>query len=284
MDLSSLSNLTTAAQALSNLILVSPQRTVGYQPQNAPSFKKETSVPPPAILFNYEGEQAVQLSSDITDHYIENNTAIQDQVALRPESITTNGFIGELNDVAPAALKPIQQLAQKLVNISGYVPQLSVSAQLAYNNAFLAYQVGASLVNSAVSSWSSITGTGGQSVINGAGITPQPNQTKQQIYFQQFYGYWKNRTLFTIQTPWAIFQDMAIQNLRAVQDAETRVITDFEVTFKIMRFASTLSTPNVLNSNNFQGRGKYQSSSVVDLGASSLEPSSASFLSSAVGG
>lgn len=279
MDLSGISNFTTAATALSNLILVSPQKTVGYQPQNAPSFKKETSVPPPAILFNYEGEQSVALSSDITDHYIENNTAIQDQIALRPEIITTNGFIGELNDVAPAALKPIQQLAQKLVTIGAYTPQLSATAQLAYNEAFFAYQIGANLVNSAVSSWSSITGSGGQSVINGSGITPQPNQTKQQIYFQQFYGYWKNRTLFTIQTPWAIFQDMAIQSLRAVQDAETRVITDFEVTFKLMRFAATLSTPNTLNSNNFQGRGKYQSSSVVDLGTSALEPSSTSFLS-----
>lgn len=279
MDLSGISNFTTAATALSNLILVSPQKTVGYQPQNAPSWKKETSVPPPAILFNYEGEQSVALSSDITDHYIENNTAIQDQIALRPEIITTNGFIGELNDVAPAALKPIQELAQKLVTIGAYTPQLSATAQLAYNEAFFAYQIGANLVNSAVSSWSSITGSGGQSVINGSGINPQPNQTKQQIYFQQFYGYWKNRTLFTIQTPWAIFQDMAIQSLRAVQDAETRVITDFEVTFKLMRFATTLSTPNTLNSNNFQGRGKYQSSSVVDLGTSALEPSSTSFLS-----
>lgn len=282
MDLAGISNFTTAATALSNLILVSPQKTVGYQPQNAPSWKKDTSVPPPAILFNYEGEQSVALSSDITDHYIENNTAIQDQIALRPEIITTNGFIGELNDVAPAALKPIQQIAQKLVTIGAYTPQLSATAQLAYNEAFLAYQIGTNLVNSAVSSWSSITGSGGQSVINGAGITPQPNQTKQQIYFQQFYGYWKNRTLFTIQTPWAIFQDMAIQSLRAVQDAETRVITDFEVTFKLMRFAATLSTPNTLNSNNFQGRGKYQSSSTVDLGTSALEPSSASFLSTAV--
>lgn len=279
MDLSGISNFTTAATALSNLILVSPQKTVGYQPQNAPSWKKETSVPPPAILFNYEGEQSVALSSDITDHYIENNTAIQDQIALRPEIITTNGFIGELNDVAPAALKPIQELAQKLVTIGAYTPQLSATAQLAYNEAFFAYQIGANLVNSAVSSWSSITGSGGQSVINGSGINLQPNQTKQQIYFQQFYGYWKNRTLFTIQTPWAIFQDMAIQSLRAVQDAETRVITDFEVTFKLMRFATTLSTPNTLNSNNFQGRGKYQSSSVVDLGTSALEPSSTSFLS-----
>lgn len=278
LNLSSLTPATTAATALSNLILVSPQKTVGYQPQNAPSWKKDTTQQPPALLFNYEGEQTVTLSSDITDHYIENNTAIQDQIALRPEIITTQGFVGELNDIAPAALQPIKSLAEKLTTVGAYVPSLSATALLAYANAFQLYQVASNTLNAAVSTWSTINGGGGQSVINGGGIVSQPNQTKQQIYFQQFYGYWKNRTLFTIQTPWAIFQDMAIQSLRAVQDAETRVITDFEVTFKLMRFASTLTATNPLyNNNNFQGRAFNQGADVVDLGTSTLEVSSVSF-------
>lgn len=280
MNLSGLANATNLATALGNLILVSPQQTVGYQPQNGPSFEKSTAAQPPAILFNYEGEQTVAITSDITDHYIENNTAIQDQIALRPELITTNGFIGELNDVAPAAIQPLKTIAEKLTTIGAYAPQLSATALLAYTEAAFAYQVAATVINSAVSTWSSIAGSGGQSVINGAGITAQPNQTKQQIYFQQFYGYWKNRTLFTIQTPWAIFQDMAIQSLRAIQDAETRMITDFEITFKLMRFASTQTVGGQLDSSNWQGRGSSQSAATVDLGTSALETSPATFLGS----
>lgn len=278
MDLAGISNLTTAATALSNLILVSPQKTVGYQAQNAPSWKKDTTIPPAAILFNYEGENVAEMSSDVTDHYIENNTSVQDQVSLRPIIVRTNGFVGELNNVAPAALVPVQQLAQKLVSIGAYTPQLSATAALAYSEAFFAYQIAMNIANTAVSSWSTINGKGGQSVINGSGITPQPNQTKQQEFFQQFYGYWQKRTLFTIQTPWAIFQDMVIMNLNAVQDPETRVITDFNLTFKQLRFATTLQDPNTLNSSNFQGRAGFQSSSLVDLGTSALEPSSQSFL------
>lgn len=262
------------ATALSNLILVSPQKTVGYQPQNAPSWKKDTTQQPPALLFNYEGENTVELNSDITDHYIENNTAIQDQIALRPEILTTNGFIGELNDIAPAALQPIKAIAEKLVTVSAYVPSVSVTAALAYANAFQLYQVGANLVNNGISTWSTINGSGGQSVINGAGISAFPNQTKQQIYFQQFYGYWKKRTLFTIQTPWAIFQDMSILRLRAVQDETTRVITNFEVTFKLMRFATTQTVSGELyNNNNFQGRAYNQGAKEVDLGTSTLSES-----------
>lgn len=287
LDTSAISNAANTALGLSNLILVSPQSTIGYQAQNFPSWKDDSSAQPPAILFNYEAEQSVSLSSDVTDHYIEDNTAIQDQVALKPETITTSGFIGELNDVAPAALIPLQTVAEKLVAIGAYAPQISETAAIAYAKAFQLYQVGSSLANSAVSSWASLTGGGAQTVINGAttqqDITNQTNksQTKQQIYFQQFYGYWKNRTLFKVQTPWAVFQDMIIQSLRAVQDAETRMITDFEITFKLMRFASTQSFANIglYNSNDAQGRLLSQSSEEVDLGTSSVETSNVSFAS-----
>lgn len=281
LDLASLSNATNAAVGLSNLILVSPQKTVGYQPQNAPSYANNTAAQPPALLFNYEGEQTVTLTSDVTDHYIENNTAIQDQVALKPEVITTSGFVGELNDVAPAALIPVQVIAEKLVAIGGYTPQISETAALAYANAFQLYQVSQNLANTAVSSWASLTGAGGLSVINGSGVQTQENQTKQQTYFQQFYGYWKNRTLFTVQTPWAVFQDMIIQNLRAVQDAETRMITDFEVTFKLMRFANSQIQSNVAlyDNTSFQNRLGSQGADQVDLGTNNLQPSNISFAS-----
>ena len=271
-NLSALSTATTAATALSNLILVSPQKTIGYQPQNPPNANglPSTAAQPPAILFHYEGEQTVSLESDITDHYIEDNTAIQDQIALRPETITTHGFIGELNDVAPAALAAIQALADKLTVISAYVPVLSTTALIAYAEAFQLYQVGANALNSGVSAWNTLNGVGGESVINGQGITLQANQTKQQVAFQQFYGYWRNRTLFTVQTPWAVFQNMAIKSLRAIQDAETRMITDFEVTFKIIRMAQSITTAPITS---VQGRLGSQSAGVTDLGTSTPAPS-----------
>lgn len=267
-DLSALSNVTTAATALSNIILVSPQTTTGYQPQNPPNpdGSPSTSKPPPALLFNYEGEQTALLESDITDHFIEDNTAIQDQIALKPEIITTHGFIGELNDVTPPALKLLKTAADKLTVISAYTPGISVTALNAYNEAFLLYQTASSVADSAIAAWSSLTGTGGTSVIGSTGISSFKNQTKQQIYFQQFYGYWRNRTLFTIQTPWAIFQNMAIRSLRAIQDAETRVITDFEVQFKMIRTAKTATTPGITQT--LQGRATTQSSGLVDLGTS----------------
>lgn len=251
MGLSNLANLTTAATSLSNLILVSPQKTIGYQPQN---LTQTNGVQPqgPPLLFHYEGEQAVVLTSDITDHFVEDNTSIQDQIALKPVVITTKGYIGELNDVPPLAILSRYNVAQKLTQISAYSPALSVTALNAYNEALFLYQTAISAGNAGVSTWNSINGSGGENVItdgqllnntfnNQTGVVTN-SQNKQQVAFQQFFGYYSSRTLFTVQTPWAVFQNCAIQSLRAVQDETTNVITDFEVTFKQMRFAKTQLT------------------------------------------
>ncbi len=281
-NLSALAPFTTAATALSNLVLVTPQSVQGYQPQNKPNDDgtMSTAAQPESFLFHYEGEQSVALESDITDHYVEDNTAVADQIALKPEIISTHGFIGELNDVVPALLKPLKIAADKLTTIGAYVPALSVTALLAYSEAFLLYQVAANAANSAVAAWSSITNAfsdGSQAeIVEGSGVFAGTGvQNRQQVAFQQLYGYWRTRTLFTVQTPWAIFQNMAIKSLRAVQDAETRVITDFEISFKIIRQASTLSTLTDGISNtpqSFQTHAGAQASDVQNLGTSSGVP------------
>lgn len=284
---SPLSNATNLAQALSGLVLVSPQSTTGYQPQLAPSVLQNTppysgQTQPSSLLFHYEGENTALLRSDITDEYIETNMAIQDMIGLPPEEITVRGYVGELNNVPPIGNAVITQLKNSLTSISGYEPVLTEQALEAYNTAFYLYQVAASAVSSAVQTWSSISGSGGESVINGNGLAKQSNQSKQQTMFQQFYGYWRNRQLFTIQTPWAIFQDCAIKSLRAIQDEETNEISTFEVSFKLLRFAQAVVTQNANQTtdyNDVSGRLQAQAQPSVDLGTQTLTPSSTSFSS-----
>lgn len=271
--LAGLAQGTNLASGLTGIILASPQTTQGYQPQNTPQSNGFLSFffSPPALLFHYEGEQTATLTSDITDHFIEDNTAVQDQISVKPVIITTHGFIGELNNVPPPALALLEQAANTLTTISAYTPGLTFNSQLLYDEAFAAYQVASNAVNAVVSTWSSLTGGSGASVIGSTGITAQAsNQNKQQTYFQQFYGYWFNRTLFTIQTPWAIFQNMAIQNLRAIQSEETRMITDFEVTFKQINIASTSLVSQILGT---QGRLTSQTAPLQATGTGALSPS-----------
>lgn len=276
----SLSTATTTATTLSNLILVTPSKTLGYQPQNPPNADgtPSTMQPPPAFLFNFEGEQTVTLDSDISDNFIEDNTAIQDQISLKPVVITTQGFISELNNVTPTVLQPLKSIANSLTTIGAYAPGISVTAQLAYNESFQLYQVGVNAFNSAVSAWSSVSGGQSQTVITGEEdaffpIALQPNQNKQQTAFQMFYGYWVRRTLFTIQTPWAVFQNMAIKTIRPTQGEDTVTFTNFECTFKQIRTAQTsLTAPQ---SSVSQGQLSSQSSDLTNQGTST-PPSSIS--------
>lgn len=273
-SVTALSTATGLLSGLGNLLLAKPQNTQGYQPQNPPGPTGNVSLtsPPPSLLFHYEGEQTATLTSDITDHFLEDNTAVQDQIALKPVTITTHGFIGELNNVPPPALALLQQSNNTLGTIGAYSPGFTLAAQRAYDQAFATYQLSNSAFNSAVAATSSIGGNSGASVIgsiNGSPFTVA-NQNLQQTYFQQFYGYWQSRTLFTIQTPWAIFQNMAILTLRAIQSAETRTTTDFEVTFKQINVASTaLLGPQLQGS----GRNVSQTAPNQGNGVTALNPS-----------
>lgn len=263
-NLSALTPLTTTATALSNLILVSPQAAIGYQAQNLldsngnPSNQQQD----PAFLFHYEGEQSMQLESDITDHFIEDNTALQDQIALKPPVINTHGFIGELNNVIPKNTTAYYAkiAADKLTLISAYTPQLSISALLAYNTAFQLYQTADNAKNSAVSAWSSVKDTSDPK--NPAG---SQTQTKQQIAFQILYGYWSQRRLFTIQTPWGVFNNMAIKSMRPVQGGDDLSITDFEMSFKQIRIAMPSTFSGTIGAFQ-QGRAVNQSQSQVNNG------------------
>lgn len=271
-----LANASTTATALGNLVLVTPSQVKGYQPQNAPNpdGTPSNAVPPKSFLFDYEGEQTADLVSDITDHFIEDNTAIQDQIALKPIRVTTKGFVSELNDVVPSFLQPLKTVAQKLTVIGSYAPSTSQTALLAYNQAFQAYQIATNLINSAVGAWSSISGGTGTSVVTGdLPLFRLPNQTKQQTAFQSFYGYWINRTLFTIQTPWAIFTDMAIEKIHPIQSEDTLTFTTFECTFKQIRTAQSASS--LPRSAISQGRASPQSSLANNQGVST-PPSSIS--------
>lgn len=251
-----ISNISLKAGALSNLILVTPNTNRGIEAEvsGTPSAPSTVLSRSPwngkKFLFHYEGEQTLLLESDITDHYVEDNTSTQDHIAIKPVTITTHGYIGELNDVPSPALQIIKSIADKLTMLAPFNPQLSVSALVAYNNAVLAYNSASQVLNAGVSSWNSI--------VNGGA-----SQNLQQLAYNQFYAYWKDRTLFTVQSPWAIYSNMAIKSLRATQDEDTRMISTFEVSFKQMRFANTRLVEVR------QGRNEIQSMSAVDHGLSS---------------
>jgi len=204
-----------AASAAADLILVSPDRYTGFTPNKfLPVIK--------GFVFQIVGDENVSIQSDITDHYVEDNTTRQDHIAIKPTQITVSGFVGELNDVIDS---DIQQVAKDIVDRMGildaYIPTITITARRIYNTANQILSLGNKILNA-------IGAAAGLKV-----------KTKQEDAFSKLAEYQKNRTLFYVSTPFGQFANMAIQSLTANQSSDTKSYSDFTVTFKEIRLAKT---------------------------------------------
>lgn len=276
INTSQLSNAMITAQTLNNLILVWPQQKTGYQPQEK-LFGGNTAAEE-RFLFDYEGQQQIVLRSQITSNWVEENYSANDHIALEPDVIRTTGYIGEVNNVTPEELQILETAASKLTTISAFEPQLSISAIKAYDKAMQAYQALEIAKRASVPAWNGIGGPQsdgplqieqGQSVDSLVeSIAEGRAQGKQQLAFQKFYAYRKSRTLFTVQTPWAIFKDCAIEELIATQDEDTMYVTSFELTFKPIMVAYTSVVPNI---EGYQGRTYFQAAPESSSGVQAVD-------------
>jgi hypothetical protein len=223
-------------------------------------------------VFDIATDWSVELNSDITDYYVEDNTAVQDHIALKPKMVTISGYQGELvtrteQDAAGFGLSAIkkgqvvagimeniknvnvQKLAQKMDVLNPLNPILppqvaQVRAKISQaTNAFdkyrslinQDYQEAKKMFNSAKQAIAALKGNKlrGKSVIN----YPESLQMDRQAYiFAKFTYLWNQKILCFVDTPWGTFQNMAIQTISVNQDEETKHITNVTITFKQMQF------------------------------------------------
>lgn len=83
-------------------------------------------IPEIQYYFDVRTEETIEAGSDITDQYVEDNSAIQDHVAINPVEITLTGFIGE-KVYKPQDLytSKARDLVRKFNPITSFVPPLS---------------------------------------------------------------------------------------------------------------------------------------------------------------
>lgn len=218
-------------------------------------------------------EELVSLASDISEHYVEDNTTVVDQVALKPESITLRGVVAELVSSqetalpAPVAVQDPLPDTEELAGAS-LTPQ-QAQAQTAAQTA--QEQTQASLAT-ASSIYELYDRKAGQ----------QPNETKQQKAYRYFYALWKSRELFTVETPYGTFTDMVISSLTMSQQPVSRYLSDVSITFVKIRQASAVS----VTVGQLAGRARAQSaaaSNLGNIGLSSLTNSKTSSLLTEMG-
>jgi Dit-like tail protein len=191
------------------------------------------------FIFNAQGEDTVNLSNDITDHYTEDNKSVQDQIAVRPKRITLKGYVGELIYNGPGSSPSnINTLAEKLTSLTAFLPSITASAQQVQNA--IANPQGIDFTG-ALGTASNIYGLV-QNLLGSGGATQN-----QQNAYNYFKALMQSKTLCSIQTPWEFMTNMAIESLTVIQPESSQWISDFSVTYKGIRIASTSVTAQIMS-------------------------------------
>ena len=214
------------------------------------------------FIFNVVEDEEISIESDITDHYVEDNNAIQDHVALRPERFTVRGFVGELSQLFPSDLLKVVTKVQRLVVLTNYIPTLTNQAT----------QKSTKIENDNIQHLNPIENA---QHLYDIFADKNTTATKQQQAFNFFYTMYLSRQFFIVETPYNIFDNMVIESMKIVQGGETNLISDFSITFKKIRVAETqfLPTQNV-----FDGRSEAMKSSALEKGKSQGQPAETSAL------
>lgn len=235
---------------VSNLVSSSSSNAPdGFSLQNVTNIVQQYVVAPLAafglggFVFSAEGEAQATLTADISDHYTEDNQAIQDQIAVHPKRVRLKGYVGELvyvsNGNSPSTLN---SLTQKLTSISSFLPTLTSAAQQVQQAAANPSEV--TFANT-LSTASNIYGLI-KNVLSSVN-SDTPNQQNAYTYFKALI---QSGTLMGIQSPWEFMTNMAIESVVVLQGENSKWISDFAITLKEIRIASTISTPNTSTSTN----------------------------------
>lgn len=193
-----------------------------------------------SFAFDYRETEEEDLESEIPDHWLEDNTAAHDHIAVKPVRVTLSGFVGEL--VLPAGV--LRTLLGALTAATNALSQLPV---------FLGAQTpgNTQAIQQAISQAQSVVVQVGQTVARAAqlanllsGLLSSPARNKQQKAFQQLKAYWQAGTIFTVHTPFETLTNMAIESIRVVSPPDSRDWSKFVVRMKQLQFVGGLGTPN----------------------------------------
>lgn len=218
------------------------------------------------FLFGIPKSTEISLSADITDYFVENNTSRQDNIALKPIEIETGGFIGELNlnDPYDTRANDITRISDRLALCAPVLPELTVAQRQVYETvkrAYSEYKKAAGLVGN------DLPGPKNEKVQTSPYAQFIAENEKEGLSAQElafaFFQYCRdNRILFTIQTPWRLYNNMFARVIRAKQGDKDTMITEFSITFKQMQFVNTRILKGTM------GRQFVQGQTIQDKGTS----------------
>lgn len=224
------------------------------------------------FVFDYEGETNLQIQADITDHYAENNTAIQDHIAIHPIKMTLRGFVSELVMKSPTGLAgALEQIQNRLTTVPAYLGKYTPGALSNIQRALTKTQNTVNTINQSLARVKNIVGLFSNSA---------PGRTAQERAYNKLQSLMVSKQLMFVETPYGMFNNMAIESLVLVQDDSTKTWTDISVTLKRINLVAV----NTSTIDFRAGRNVQQSASAVDKGSTKGTPENVSIAYKLFGG
>ena len=206
------------------------------------------------LIFDIELNNNISHTSQVTDHWTEENSAIQDHQAFEPVKYTITGKIGELVFKTEPALAFAQATADRLSPLGVFSPTQSLKATEAIAASYQAISV----ITQTKRVWDSMA-----AMFKGA--PAQNNQAQAYALIENFY---YARTAMTIDTPWRRYSNMILESWSAEQDETTTMETLFTLNFKQIRVVGV-----EVNMGALQGRNVSQMSPLKATGDTQGEAS-----------
>jgi len=228
--------------------LVTPAKFQGIAPSDTNEKQLGLKNVTQGFLFDIPESESLQLKAQITDHFVEDNSAMQDHIAISPITLTLTGKIGELVMRKSELQSYADSVLTTLSAASFLAPSLSSSAI----NKLTEYR---KLYNAAERTLEQI-----QSIQQLFGDKTAPN--KQQDAYKQLSQMFKSRMLFKVDTPWAVLDNMAIESVSFEQDETTKDVSTITISLKQIQLAQTKTVTGKIG----KGRQEQQKAPIADKG------------------
>ena len=204
--------------------------------------------------FDIYEEHKIELQADITDHYTEQNTAVQDNIANKPLMCTLRGLVAEQVAERADSKGEFVELFKKLTVINSYVPIVTQQARQ-LNNVITGQKADkVQLLDDSLGAGVDIFKTFKE--LN-------PPKTKQAKAYNFLKALYDAKQLVGVDTPFGFLKNMAIQSL-VITQGDNAFQSDLSVTLKQIRFATTQTIE--LDANQYQSRTANQRSDVKNKG------------------
>lgn len=220
--------------------------------------------------FDDEGDDIVSQHSEITDHFVEDNTAVQDHIGISPVKITLKGSISEVvfaNTLATALVTALTTVENGLSAVPAFVGTYTPGV--------------AQKLETTISQAQNVAVQIEQAASRAAQIASYffPQGTRQQKAYAMLSALQLARVIFTVYTPFQVFANMAIEDFTITQPKNTKTKSDITVVMKQLQFANSLSVSSFLYQ--YGGRSTAGFQPVVGNGLTAGVTSSISNITSA---